>query len=453
MIILVYSLSKHHYIYTESGDFVLSNHFPRSLILGTIATITASASYALITPVANLGSSISTSWRSTQSLAIPQLSTTDESNDDYSDEKDIKLVYEIQPGDTISGILSKYGANKAAFQGVLTSADWVERLSLIRPGEIINLRFSQDNVLEELVYTPSKIETIKFYRTDSGYEGQKLVRKPERRIMLTHGTIDSSLFLDGKKAGLSEKLIVQLAKIFAWDIDFALNIQPDDQFTLIYEKLYLDGEEYDTGGIQAAEFVTSGQTFRAIRYVDSQGLVNYYDPEGNNLRKSFLRTPVEFTRISSRFNLHRRHPVLNRIRAHKGVDYAAPKGTPVRATGDGKIRFIGTKRGYGHVIIVQHQQKYSTLYAHLLHFDKKVKRTKTVRQGQIIGYVGKSGLASGYHLHYEFRIKGVHRNPLTVQLPIAPAIEKTRLAEFKRNTNALLNQLDKAKVILVARSD
>jgi len=324
---------------------------------------------------------------------------------------------------------------------------------LIRPGEIINLRFSQDNVLEELVYTPSKIETIKFYRTDSGYEGQKLVRKPERRIMLTHGTIDSSLFLDGKKAGLSEKLIVQLAKIFAWDIDFALNIQPDDQFTLIYEKLYLDGEEYDTGGIQAAEFVTSSQTFRAIRYVDSQGLVNYYDPEGNNLRKSFLRTPVEFTRISSRFNLHRRHPVLNRIRAHKGVDYAAPKGTPVRATGDGKIRFIGTKRGYGHVIIVQHQQKYSTLYAHLLHFDKKVKRTKTVRQGQIIGYVGKSGLASGYHLHYEFRIKGVHRNPLTVQLPIAPAIEKTRLAEFKRNTNALLNQLDKAKVILVARSD
>ena len=234
----------------------------------------------------------------------------------------------------------------------------------------------------------------------------------------------SSLFLDGKKAGLSEKLIIQLAKIFAWDIDFALNIQPDDQFTLIYEKLYVDGEEYDTGNILAAEFVTRGQIFRALRYLSNRGKVNYYDPEGNNLRKAFLRTPVEFTRISSRFNLRRRHPVLNRIRAHKGVDYAAPKGTPVRATGNGRIRFMGTQRGYGRVIVVQHQQKYTTLYAHLLHFDKKIRRSTTVRQGQVIGYVGKSGLASGYHLHYEFRVNKIHRNPLTVKLPKPTAYRK-----------------------------
>lgn len=430
----------------------MSNRFSRPLIFGIIATITASASYALIVPVDNSVSSHA-SWRSTHPLVIPQLATEDELRVDSNNDGDIRLVYEIQAGDTISGILSKYGANKAVSQGILTSADWVDRLNSIRPGELINLRFSPDEVLEELVYTPSKIETIKFYRTDSGYKGQKLVREPERRIMFAHGTINSSLFLDGKKAGLSEKLIVQLAKIFAWDIDFALNIHPDDQFTLIYEKLYLNGEEYDTGNILAAEFVTGGKIFRAIRYVDNQGLVNYYDPQGNNLRKSFLRAPVEFTRISSRFSPRRRHPVLNRVRAHKGVDYVAAKGTPVRATGDGKIHYMGTQRGFGHFIVIQHQQKYSTLYAHLLHFDKKLKNAAPVKQGQIIGYVGKSGLASGYHLHYEFRINKVHRDPLKVRLPNAPPIEKTRLAEFKQNINILLSQLDKAKNILVAYSD
>lgn len=430
----------------------MSNRFSRPLIFGIIATITASASYALMAPVDNSVSSRA-SWRSTHPLVIPQLATEDELQVNSKNDGDILLAYEIQAGDTISDILSKYDTNKTIFQRGLTSAAWGNRLNSIRPGEVLNLRFSPDETLEELVYSPSKIETIKFYRTDSGYKGQKLVRKPERRIMFAHGTINSSLFLDGKKAGLSEKLIVQLAKIFAWDIDFSRNIHPDDQFTLIYEKLYIDGEEYDTGNILAAEVVTSGQTFRAIRYVDSQGLVNYYDPEGNNLRKAFLRAPVEFTRISSRFSPRRRHPVLNRVRAHKGVDYVAAKGTPVRATGDGKIHYMGTQRGFGHFIVIRHQQKYSTLYAHLLHFDKKLKNAATVKQGQIIGYVGKSGLASGYHLHYEFRINKVHRDPLKVSLPNAPSIEKTQLAEFKRNINNLLNQLDKAKSILVAYSD
>ncbi len=415
-------------------------------MLGIIATITASASYALIIPV---DAPDHAAWRSTQSLAIPPHEIKDELPLDSGSRDDIQLVYEVQAGDTIFGILSKYGVKKADFQG-LSSTDLVGRLNLIRPGEVINLHFSPDEVLEELVYKPSRIETIKLYRTDFGYKGQKLVREIERRITYAHGTINSSLFLDGKKSELSEKLIVQLATIFAWDIDFTLSIHADDQFTLIYEKLYLDGEEYDTGNILAAEFVTSGQVFRAIRHADGQGVVNYYDPEGNNLRKAFLRTPVEFTRISSRFNPRRRHPVLKHVRAHKGVDYVAPKGTPVRATGDGKIEYMGTKDGYGHVVVIQHQNKYSTLYAHLLHFDTKIKNAKTVRQGQVIGYVGKSGLASGYHLHYEFRVNKIQRDPLKVRLPKAPPIENKRLAEFKQNTNLLLSQIDKAKNILVA---
>jgi murein DD-endopeptidase MepM/ murein hydrolase activator NlpD len=415
-------------------------------MLGIIATITASASYALIVPEDSSGHA---PWHSTHALVIPQLTIKDELRLDLGGVSNIQSIYKIKAGDTIFGILSKYGVNKADFQG-LSSTELVGRLNLIRPGEVVNLRFSPDNVLEELVYTPSRIETIKLYRTDSGYKGQKLVKEIERRITYAHGTIHSSQFLDGKKAELSEKLIVQLATIFAWDINFTLSIHSDDQFTLIYEKLYLDGEEYDTGNILAAEFVTDGQVFRAIRYTDEQGMVNYYDPEGNNLRQSFLRTPVEFTRISSGFNSRRRHPVLKHVRAHRGVDFVAPKGTPVRATGDGKIEYMGTKDGYGRVVVIQHQKKYSTLYAHLLRFDTKIKNTKTVRQGQVIGYVGKSGLASGYHLHYEFRVNKVHRDPLKVRIPKVPSIEKKRLAEFKKHTSFLLSQIDKAKNILVA---
>ncbi len=430
---------------------ILEKRFSRSLLLGVIATITASASYALISPI-NDTEPFYEPQRFNLPLAIPKQSAENGLGLNSKKKSDAWFVHEIQAGETISGILAKYGAKKDALQGIFSSKD-VGRLNSILPGQLINLRFSANETLEELVYTPSKVEVLKFYRTDSGYKSIKLEKNPERLIAYTHGTINSSLFLDGKKAGLSEKLIVQLAKIFAWDIDFAQNIHSDDQFTLIYEKLYLDGEEYDTGSILAAEFVTQGQVFRAIRYVDSQGWVNYYDPEGNNLRKAFLRAPLDYTRISSRFNLRRRHPVLNRIRAHKGVDYAAPKGTPVRTTGDGKIKFVGTKRGYGNVIIIQHQNKHSTVYAHLLDFDKKIKRKETVRQGQVIGFVGKSGLASGYHLHYEFRVNRVHRDPLTVKIPKAPPIERSRLAEFKNNTGIFLSQLDKVKYLLVAHLD
>ncbi len=386
--------------------------------------------------------------RSKHQLLIPPLPKKNISDSGFSKNEEIRLVHQIQTGDTFSTILSQYGTDQTVIQEILDSADWVDRLDSILPGETINLTFSQDEVLEELIYTPSKTETIKFYLTDFGYKSQRIIKEPDRLIAFTHGTINSSLFLDGKKAGLSDKLIIELNRVFAWKINFSQNIQPDDQFTLVYEKLYLDGEEFDTGNILAAEVVTQGQTLRSLRYENSHGRVDYYDPEGNNLRKAFLRFPVEYSRISSRFKPHRKHPVLNKIRAHKGVDYAAPKGTPVYATGDGTIDFVGTKNGYGRVIIIQHQQKHTTLYAHLLGFDKNIKTGAAVKQGQAIGFVGKSGLASGYHLHYEFRANKVHRDPLRVRLPKAPSIEKTKLANFKLSTNPLLNKLDKAKVLL-----
>lgn len=235
---------------------------------------------------------------------------------------------------------------------------------------------------------------------------------------------------------------MQLANIFAWDIDFALNLREGDQFSVIYEKLYINNQFIGPGKILAAKFINRGKSITAVRYKNPEGKVSYYTSGGDSMRKAFLRTPIDFARISSHFNLKRRHPVLNRIRAHKGVDYAARTGTPIKSAGDGKITYRGRKGGYGRVVIIQHGQKYSTLYAHMSKYRKGQSKGSRVKQGQVIGYVGKSGLASGPHLHYEFRVNGVHRNPLTVTLPNANPIQKKYKADFLAKSKVLLEQLE-----------
>jgi len=255
-----------------------------------------------------------------------------------------------------------------------------------------------------------------------------------------HATIAYSLALAGERAGLSDDLIMQLTNIFAWDIDFATNLYPGDQFTVVYEN-----NEANSGQIVAAEFVNRGKIFTAIRYKDREGNVNYYSPEGKTMRKAFLSSPVEYTHISSHFDTHRRHPILNRIRAHKGIDYAARTGTPVKSAGDGVVTFIGRKGGYGQVMIVQHGQRYETLYAHLSNFKRGLQNGDPVRQGEIIGYVGQTGLATGPHLHYEFRIDGIHRNPETLSLGDATPLSHHLLADFKAKSQPLLAQLYQTK--------
>jgi murein DD-endopeptidase MepM/ murein hydrolase activator NlpD len=246
---------------------------------------------------------------------------------------------------------------------------------------------------------------------------------------------------------------MELAGIFGWDIDFALDIREGDQFAVLYEGLYLDGERIGTGNILAAEFTNQGKLYRAVRYTDARGHTDYYAPDGHSMRKTFLRTPVSFTRISSRFNSGRKHPILNRIRAHKGVDYAAATGTPVKATGNGKIVLRGKKGGYGNTVVIQHGSSYSTLYAHLNNFARGKTVGSRVQQGEIIGYVGSTGLATGPHLHYEFRVNGVHRNPLTVKLPDAAPLPKKFREDFKLATENLIAQLELAKTQTVALQD
>jgi len=276
------------------------------------------------------------------------------------------------------------------------------------------------------------------------------VRDFDIQTQSAHSIIQDSLFLSGQRAGLSDSIIMQLANIFGWDIDFALDIRSGDRFSVIYEEKYLDGVKVKDGEIIVAEFVNSGKSFRAIRYTDSQNKTDYYSDSGRSMRKPFLRTPVDFARISSRFNLTRKHPILNTIRAHKGVDYAAATGTPIMAAGDGKVIFRGSKGGYGSTIIIQHGSQYSTLYAHMHKYANRTQKGARVKQGQIIGYIGKSGLATGPHLHYEFLVNGVHRNPLTVKLPDAQPLPESELIRFHSKTQTQFAQLDQLNSTMIA---
>ena len=242
---------------------------------------------------------------------------------------------------------------------------------------------------------------------------------------------------------------MNLAGIFAWDIDFVLDIRQGDEFHIIVEEVWRDGKRVAEGDILAAEFTNQGEVFRAIRYKAPDGHISYFTPDGRNMRKAFLRAPLSFSRISSNFNPNRRHPVLNTIRAHKGVDYAAAHGTPIKAAGDGKVIFRGKKGGYGNVVILQHGGNITTLYAHMSNFDRKARNGSRVKQGQVVGYVGQTGLASGPHLHYEYRRNGVHKNPRTVSLPDAAPIDPKLKEDFRRTAAPLITQLDYTPLVLL----
>ncbi len=314
-------------------------------------------------------------------------------------------------------------------------------LKKLRAGDALNLRIVSGR-LEELTYAIDETRTLSVRRRGVGYESTTLTAALQRRPAESVGEIRNSLFADGRKAGLSDRMILEFADIFGYDIDFAQDLQEGDRFAVVYENILKDGKRLREGDILAAEFSNQGKTYRAVRYVDPEGRAGYYTPDGQSLRKAFIRTPVDFVRISSGFNLKRLHPVLNIIRAHKGVDYAAATGTPVHTTGDGKIEFMGKKQGYGNVIVVRHSGQNETLYAHLSRFKPGMKVGAKVRQGQVIGFVGQSGLATAPHLHYEFLVNGIHQNPVTVSLPRAVPLNPSVLAKFRETTSPLVAKID-----------
>jgi murein DD-endopeptidase MepM/ murein hydrolase activator NlpD len=313
-------------------------------------------------------------------------------------------------------------------------------LDNLKPGDAIELRHSGARI-DEFTRQVSETQTLKIIRDAAGFKAQLNPHPVQTRIRSAAASIDSSLFQAAEAAGISDNIALKLAAVFAWDIDFVLDIREGDRFTAVYEQIYQDGKYLRDGELLAAEFVNNGRVYQAVRFVADGSRVGYYTPSGLPMRKAFLRAPVEFTRVSSVFNPHRMHPILNRIRGHMGTDYAAPTGTPVHAAGDGRVSFAGRRGGYGNAVVLAHGSNISTLYGHMSRFAKQIRVGTFVKQGDVVGYVGMTGLATGPHLHYEYLVDGVHKNPQTVHLQGAEPLPVETLQKFQQATAPLLAAL------------
>jgi len=376
----------------------------------------------------------------------PQVTVPQEANVAFST---IEVV--VSRNDTMDRLFRRFELNLADLAELRGLPELRTQVDRLRPGELLKF-MHRGGELIGLERKLSDSETLKVTRADAGFSTDVLENPLEIRTRTASATITSSLFQAAAEAGLDERVAFDLAEIFQYDIDFVLDIQTGDRFTVVYEEIFQDGERLRTGKVLAAKFVNEGREYRAVRYAEGGNQHDYFTPDGRSLRKAFIRAPVQFSRISSRFNPSRRHPVLNTIRAHRGVDYAAPVGTPVRAAGDGRVRFVGRQGGYGNVIELEHGSGVVTVYGHLSRFASQLRKGQRVELGKVIGYVGKTGLATGPHLHYEYRIRGIHKNPQTVPLPDAEPIPAAKLDAFLVATADLVNVLDlPAGPILVAR--
>ncbi len=361
---------------------------------------------------------------------------------------------EVRPGDTLAAIFDRAGLTPSTTHEVANLNAQTRQLRHIRPGQKIALLIDDRQQLIQLRYMPSLTQTLVIKRQADQKLHSELRNHPLDAVpVFKSGVIESSLFEAAAVSGIPENIIMEMAEIFGWDIDFALDIRKGDRFAVVYNELYKDGTRVRSGKILAAEFVNQGKVYRALYYTDPKGNSGYFTPEGKSMRKAFLRSPVKFSHISSRFTGKRWHPVLGKWRSHKGVDYAAARGTPIRAAGDGKVIKAIRSKSYGNVVFLQHGGRYTTVYAHMKGFARGIRKGKRVKQGQIIGYVGSTGYATGPHLHYEFRVNGVHRNPLTVKLPAAAPINPAYREDFRRQTRSELALLDLAHKQLLARLD
>jgi murein DD-endopeptidase MepM/ murein hydrolase activator NlpD len=351
-------------------------------------------------------------------------------------------VVTVKPGQTLGAIFSELGLSATLMHRLLEVPGAREPLTRFRPGaefaflrdaegELAALRFDRDEATRSVLH----IEADGSIREDT------TERELQHRVQMASGVITHSLSQAADEAGMSTQSMLEMAKVFGYDIDFAQDLRVGDSFHVVYEDIFRDGERLRGGDILAATFINQGKTYRVFRYTFANGKTEYYDGDGRPMKKSFLRMPIDFARISSRFSSARKHPVLGTVRAHRGVDYAAGTGTPIKAAGDGRITFAGWQNGYGRTVIIDHGQGITTLYGHMSRFSG-YKTGARVSQGPTIGFVGASGLASGPHLHYEFRVRGVHRDPLTVTMPKPEPLPSGELARFRLQTQPMLARLE-----------
>ena len=348
----------------------------------------------------------------------------------------------VRAGDSLSRIFDRNGLPQTELAALLSSDENGKKFKKLLPGQEIAFQRGEDDRLVRFDLEVDELTTVRFVRDERGFTAATITRDYDRHIAGKNGLIESSLF--AAAAGVPDQVIWQLVSVLDWDIDFNRDLRSGDSFSILYEELRADDRLIRAGDILALEFQSNrtGESIRAFRYTDTNENTDYFAPDGRSLRRAFMRNPIRQSRISSRFSNRRLHPVYKTVRPHRGVDYAAPRGTPIRATGDGVVTWAGRKGGYGKTVVLSHGNGYSTLYAHLSRYAKGARKGARIRQGDVIGKVGATGVATGPHLHYEFRINGVHKDPLTVELPRAEPLDEAELKRFRDVIEPLAARLD-----------
>lgn len=352
-------------------------------------------------------------------------------------------IVEVQKNDSLSTVLDRIGITKQTVHKIATSEN-SKLITHLRPGDELKVWLNDEGQLQKIHYDKTALTTVEVIKTELGFNIQKATKDVEVRTVVAYGEILGAFYPAAERAGLSPKSIMQLADLLAWDVDFARELRGGDRFKVIYEKRYLDGEYIGDGDIIAAQITTDNgqQTHNGFILRENGEIIGYYDEEGNNLKKAFLKAPMDTVRITSRFNPKRLHPIFGDRRPHRGVDYGARTGTPIRVTGNGQITYLGWRGGYGKSVKVRHTNGYETFYAHMSKYGK-YRKGQMVKQGQIIGYVGSTGNSTGPHLHYEFRINGKHVDPLKMKFPAAGPIKAEYRDQFMQTSSFLLSQLDR----------
>ncbi|ASQ45030.1 peptidoglycan DD-metalloendopeptidase family protein [Legionella clemsonensis] len=385
----------------------------------------------------------------TPSAKPPTVALTTQTLDRMIQNNGWKII-NAQRGDSLAVIFKRVGLSSQTLQTIMHDNPRTKALSQIKPNQQLEFLI-QKQILEKMIMPVSSTQYLEIYREGRHYKSKLNFKKMDSRNRIVTATVRGSLFSTAKRYNIPYKLVQQMTEIFTWDINFAKEIRAGDQFTIIYQGLYVGDKLVGAGDILAVSYRNRGNTYQAIRHTDRSGHTDYYSPQGTSLKKAFDRYPLRFSHISSTFSLSRYHPILHYRRAHKGVDLAAPIGTPIRATGDGRIEIIGRQSGYGNMIKISHNKTYSTIYGHMLKFQKGISRGTYVKRGQVIGYVGQTGLASGPHCHYEFHINKQPRNPTTVELPRGFPISGREMASFKAKSAPLLAQLKSAETGQLAK--
>mgnify|MGYP001261144366 FL=1 len=352
----------------------------------------------------------------------------------------------IKRNDSLFNILTKFGIRNENIIELINSKN-SNLLSSIEVGDKIRVNVDENNEIKDLLYIDDFQSGVKAERFGNTYKINKFKHSLEKVKIFKHVVIEDSMYVSGLKEGIPDSVLMDVVYINGWDIDFTHDIRSGDSFSLIYEEILVDGEKVLNGDVLITEFNNKGKKITSIRYDLTDGKSEYFSNEGINVKKAFLRSPVKLSYISSKYNLRRKHPVLHTIRAHKGVDYAASKGSPVRATGDGTISFAQYNGGCGNEIKIKHSEDYTTRYCHLDKYNSRAKVGRKVKQGQTIGYVGSTGLATGPHLHYEFHVNGKHTDPLRVKFPNATPIRSSEKIKFNQVAFNLTSQLNNYKDI------